>query len=852
MFKGGEKARDKKQGAFDPSSLVLLALVLASFGLHMWRIDAKSIWWDESLSLLRARGSVSQILSNRMDLPGSSTVDLHPPLYFLLLHSLMRVSGESDLVLRFPSVAFAALIVPLLYVVGVRLRGPRAGLLAAAFGSFSPFYLWYAQEARMYTMVTALGLASVYFLWRACVEQRRSWSLAFGLAAAAALASHYLFVLVLVCEALLAYFLWPRKRDILDFEGTTEPGRRRRGALFWGVAVLLFVLVPIGYWIGSLALWPKAGRWYVPLEIMLRDAFNSFALGLSVDLGDVWALDIAFFLVYLVGISSLWLKPPRIMPAKTVSSIRRARGAGLVVLVGYIVLPILFMWLYSLFAPIYMGSRYVMMCSPAFYLGLGIGLDALADWKRPLAGLVGLALLAGMGFSVYRYFYAEQYRTKEDYRSAALSIEANERVNDVIIVTAPENVVAFTHYYRGRLPVVPVPSVSLAGRADPARVASELMALTRSYDRLWLVHCRTMFSDPEDLVMKWLDSHTLRLERKVFSSYGSSVTLSAYLPRSPVLSEEEQIILADPVGTFEGKLRLLTYTLRYTDSDGRTCQITGQEARKGLEGSPASAPQAIPSGGVVSVILLWQPLAKLDVYKTSLRLVDAQGLIWAQRDRLPFELLPTSEWPLGAQIRHEADLPIPPGTPQGVYRLQLWLYEEAGGRSLTFCEPTQERPCVELGPVSVGPMRRVYTLREFLPPEAQRLGWNTLFGGKLELLACDLAPLSLKAGQELELHLYWRMRQDISQDHEVVLNWVDTKGKVWHTSYHELMGAKGLRASEMLRGLIRLSAPTGIPPGRYGLHLLVFAPESRRFLWLRRGIVPYVGRDLKLAEVNVE
>ena len=876
--------------------LSLVILVLFSFALHMWRIDAKSIWWDESLSLLRARGNASHILSNRIDLPGSSTIDLHPPLYFLLLHGLTRSSGESDLVLRFPSVAFASLIVLLLYALGVRLRGPRAGLLAALFGALSPFYLWYAQEARMYTMVTALGLASVYFLWRACTEQKQSWGLAFGLAAAAAMATQYLFALLIVCEALLGYFLWPRQGAFDLQKGVVEPKRRRRAVLLWGIAILLLILLPLSYRVVGLALWPKAGRWYVPLGIMLRDALNSFSLGLSVDLREIWVLDVAFLLVYLIGVVSLWRKPPNITPGETASSTWRTRGAGFVVLVAYILLPILIMWLFSLFAPLYMGSRYVMMCSPALYLGLGVGLDAVAKWKRTVAGLLGVLLLAGMGFSTYRYFCDERYRTKEDYRSAALSLEANERVNDAIIVTAPENIIAFTHYYQGSLPVIPVPSISLSGGPDPVLVADELAALARSYDRLWLVHCRTMFSDPEELVTKWLDSHTLRLEQKVFSSYGSFVTLSAYLPRSPIRQDSTDgpraAVLSEPMGSFEGRLRLLTYTLRYADLAGQMHQIPAQEALRSAAESPVLAWEAIPSGRVLSVVLLWQPLSKLGVYKTSLRLVDSQGTIWAQRDRLPFERLSTSEWPVDSQIRHEADLSIPPGTPPGVYRLQLWLYEEASGRSLSFRETIsgRERAFVELGQIAVGAAKRSYSVREFVPRGAHSVGWATVFGGKLELLAFDLAPQSVKAGQTLELHLYWRARKAVSQDCELVINWEDAQGKVWRTTRHSLTGteyaASGQalihpanvgnqdlssrqvlihltnienqnlstrwQAGEMLRGLLKLSLPDDAPPGRHKLHLLVFARDSQRFLWLRRGLIPYAGRDLEVAEVRVE
>ncbi len=121
-----------------------------------------------------------------------------------------------------------------------------------------------------------------------------------------------------------------------------------------------------------------------------------------------------------------------------------------------------------------MGSRYVIMSSPAFALGLGVGIDALRCWKKPVAALAALLLVAAMGVSTYRYFTHPAYRTKEDYGSAARLVMAREAAGDAILLTAPENITAFAHYYQGRLPVFPVPSVALSGPQRPERIEADL------------------------------------------------------------------------------------------------------------------------------------------------------------------------------------------------------------------------------------------------------------------------------------------------------------------------------------------------------------------------------------------
>lgn len=832
---------------------LVVVLVLLSFGLHMWRIEAKSIWWDESLSLYRAQRSVLYILSNRIDFPGSSTTDLHPPLYFLLLHLLTRLCGETDLVLRFPSVAFAALIVPLLYLMGRRLRGARAGLLAALFGALSPFYLWYAQEARMYAMVTALGLASVYFLWRAFTEQSWAWALAYGLAASAAMATQYLFALVIASEVLLAVFLWPRQGLSAVGKGETSASQRRSSWL-WGAAVLLVVLPILAYEAVGLAVWPKAGRWYVSPGIMVRDALNSFSLGLSVDLRDIWFLDVLFLAAFVIGVASIWRRPPRIRIHQGQNAIPYCRGAGLVVLAGYILIPILGMWLYSLLVPMYMGSRYVIMCSPAFYLGLGVGLDSLAGSKRGLARTLGIVLVASMSVSVHRYYYHERYRTKEDYRSAAQYIAVNERVGDGILVTAPENLTAFIHYYEGGLPVGGMPSVSLSAGPDPARLARDMGEWIQPYDRIWLVHCRTQHSDPEDLVTRWLDRETTLLGRKIFPSYGSFVTVSAYTPRPPIQGQESAHLEA--IGSFGQRLALLDSKIRYWSTRGEVYETSLAEGSRSVETTREQF--TLAPGKAISAVMTWLPQRELGNYKTSLRLLDSRGALWAQRDRPPFEYFPTHQWPIGARIRHEADLPIPPGTPPGVYHLQLWVYEAESLRSLSFQEPAggREHAFADLGPIVIGEAQKPFPLWAFVPAGAQTTRWATVFGGDLELLAHQVSPRSVEPGEGLELHLYWRARAAITRDYQVALNWENDSGEVWHTTTHSPTGTNyptsRWGAGAMLRGLLRLRVPEEALPGRHKLHLLVGVRGSEELLWLRRGPIPWAGRNLAIAEITVQ
>ena len=160
---------------FKRNTLLLMALLLIAFGLRVYRLDAQSLWSDEGLSLYRARLALGENLTNVIVVPPNvPTQDTNPPLYFMALSALRAIAGESEYTLRFASVLAGVLLVPLLYVTGRRLFAERAGLLAALLGAVSPFLVWYSQEARMYTLLAALSLASVYLLLRAIDFPARS------------------------------------------------------------------------------------------------------------------------------------------------------------------------------------------------------------------------------------------------------------------------------------------------------------------------------------------------------------------------------------------------------------------------------------------------------------------------------------------------------------------------------------------------------------------------------------------------------------------------------------------------------------------------------------------------------
>lgn len=146
---------------------ILILIILLAFWLRLHNIDAFSFWTDEGLTPLRSGYPISEILSNRIIIQEGTTNDTHPAFYFLLIHLTRRLFGETDFAYRFPSALAGILLVPVMFQFGRRLRDDWVGLVAAFLTAVNAIYIWYANEARMYTIVVLLMAVASYGLWRA-------------------------------------------------------------------------------------------------------------------------------------------------------------------------------------------------------------------------------------------------------------------------------------------------------------------------------------------------------------------------------------------------------------------------------------------------------------------------------------------------------------------------------------------------------------------------------------------------------------------------------------------------------------------------------------------------------------
>ena len=139
--------------------VVLMAVVV----LRFW--TRSDLWLDEALTVNIARLPIHEI-------PSYLRRDGAPPLFYVLLHVWMGAFGTSDIAVRSLSGVIGVVTVPLAWVAGRRLGGPKVGWAAMLLVATSPFATRDDTETRMYALVVLLTILGFLALDRSLRHPR--------------------------------------------------------------------------------------------------------------------------------------------------------------------------------------------------------------------------------------------------------------------------------------------------------------------------------------------------------------------------------------------------------------------------------------------------------------------------------------------------------------------------------------------------------------------------------------------------------------------------------------------------------------------------------------------------------
>ncbi len=701
--------------------LTFSGILLLGFMLRVYRLGVDSLWYDETVSALLAREPLGAMWAH-------TARDIHPPLYYALLHFWQMLAGGSEYSLAFLSVWFSVAGVAMVGYLGWRLFSARVGFLAALLMAVNPFSIWYAQEVRMYALGVFLTLLLLKFVLDFLEDsrddddgprttggggqssivhrlQRRDFHSLAGYAITAALLLWTLyytaFTLMALNLAVISWLWFKARRKLWPWLGAQ-------------VAAIILYLPWLPHALQQ-ALNPPVPPWREPIGLgallltIAREGATALILGQSINPGSWWLLG-----VVALGIGGLafWIRTnPR-------SKLENPWAAGLLwtLLLG----PVALIALASLaLTPLY-HVRYLNLYSGAFPILLAAGMVALGDLtprrkdargeevsskqysvsskqcsvfsvRCSLRGVVAavflVLLLAGAAISLKNYHARRfEYEAADDLRGAVAAIDDHLGPRDAVLIDAGYLYPAFLAYWphatgwMGRLNEYPPatasegPEVALAGFVDGdpdigwGDPASDFYAISRAETEARL---QRLFEDHNTV---WL----LRGYDTVNDPQG---VIRAWL-------EGHGELIYDQV--FPG----LTYV-----------RVQGWRTAPVRDGFPLQPPQhpltanfedgirligydispdAPQPDRTLRLTLYWQvQAAPVRSYKAFVHLLDADWNMLAQDDEIPgFGALPTDVWQPGQIVESNFVLRPPAGLTPGDYRLITGFYDAETGAGL--------------------------------------------------------------------------------------------------------------------------------------------------------------------------
>jgi len=177
----------------------LIILTILGLLLRFYNLGLNSLWLDEASTNTFAIMSIPDIWK------ATAGGEFNPPLFYWLEH-LMLVFGNNEFALRFIPALLGVLTIPLIFFAGKEFMDRNVGIIAAAAFAFSPFLIFYSQEARAYSMMLFFVAFSMVFYFKALkTNDLKNWAL-FGILSALAFWSHfYAFVII---ASLIIYALY--------------------------------------------------------------------------------------------------------------------------------------------------------------------------------------------------------------------------------------------------------------------------------------------------------------------------------------------------------------------------------------------------------------------------------------------------------------------------------------------------------------------------------------------------------------------------------------------------------------------------------------------------------------------
>jgi 4-amino-4-deoxy-L-arabinose transferase-like glycosyltransferase len=435
---------------------VLLIVVLVALGVRTFGLGAQELRGDEAFGYFFSLHGPQTIVQRTLDLG-----EPHPVASYWLQHYWIGLAGDSEFALRYTSAWWGTLAVALIARLALLLSlGRVAAAWAGVLLAISPYAVWHAQDARMYSMVLALSLAATAAMVQWYARPRIVLAAAYVALMWAALQTHYFAVFVIAAHGVYVLAVC-----VVD-------GRRRTAIA----------------WVGMMA---AVGLLYVPWLAVARQVVAGYggngdspgpvdaairalaAIGAGETYGTVWRPLWAGVALGAAGLGAYRL---------FTSGVQERRSAWLLML--YALVPFLGTWLGSTTRPIF-NERYLVAAAPPVYLLMSAGFGTVWNapyatqrrWPGITATLALCLVMIGMVVGLARLYADPDYSKSRGWRELSARLDALTNglpaEEAVLVQNYPDP--TLWYYYRGPVAhvVVPPRAQDATGAAREATAMAE-------------------------------------------------------------------------------------------------------------------------------------------------------------------------------------------------------------------------------------------------------------------------------------------------------------------------------------------------------------------------------------------
>ncbi len=460
-----QEIKSARSGQAKFIGLILLLILALGAVLRIVNLGADSIWLDEAYSIQFARLPLQQLIDE------TASSDVHPPLYYLLLHYWIKLCGDSEAGARLLSALFSLLSILMLYALAALLFDRATGLLSALLLSLSLFHIEFAQEARMYTLLAFLSLCSLYFFLKLFTTETRAPALTgYVVTTSLLMHTHVYGFFILLAQHLFFCSLYFSRRDV--FKQLLKRWLLLQGALIvlflpWlSVMLAQFERVQHGFWI------PRPTLNFLRLTWMIYSG--------STLLSFLFIPLVALGLIAQYGRQNehnaeehLSLPPTR----KPHFSERQKTLLLLFWFLAPIVVPfVLSQFLSSIYLP-----KYTIAASVAFLVLAARGIMSI---RMERVRVVLVFVLLGLSFVNVRAYWSVPH--KDFWRESASYFDGAAEGGDIVLFHQESGHVPFL-YYSKRTDVKAVPFPDYQTQLTAENVGQKLKETIAGHNRVWLV-----------------------------------------------------------------------------------------------------------------------------------------------------------------------------------------------------------------------------------------------------------------------------------------------------------------------------------------------------------------------------